>query len=86
MKQFKQTLYITNLGIKGNCFIEFSLVKSITYKIWVPPTKLFFGSKVILQTDNSPLVLQLHCQTTHYYPIMVYLRAQLSAQRSSACV
>ena len=67
MKQFKQTLYITILGIKGNCFIEFSLVKSITYKIWVPPTKLFFGSKVILQTDNSQLVLQLHCQTTHYY-------------------
>ena len=39
------------------------------YKIWVLPTKPFFTSKVILQTDNSPLVLQLHCQnrTTHYY-------------------
>ena len=28
----------------------------VNYKIWVPPTKLFFGSKVILQIDNGPRV------------------------------
>ena len=28
----------------------------VNYKTWVPPTKLFFGWKVILQTDNGPRV------------------------------
>ena len=54
------------------------------YKIWVPPTKPFFTSKVILQTDNSPLVLQLDCQN-HSLLHMAYLRAQFLAQRSSVC-
>ena len=33
-----------------------AMVLFVNYKIWVPPTKLFFGSKVILQTDNGPRV------------------------------
>ena len=52
------------------------------YRIWVPPTKLFYGSKVTLQTDNSSLVLQLHCQN-HSLSHMAYLRTQFSAQRFS---
>ena len=41
----------------------------VNYKIWVPPTNLF------LQTDNSPLVLQLHCQNQEVRANMwVYLR------------
>ena len=54
------------------------------YKIWVPPTKSFFTSKVILQTDHSPLVLQLHCQNNSLLD-MAYLRGQFSVQRSSVC-
>ena len=33
-----------------------AMVLFVNYKIWVPPTKLFFGSKVILQTDDGPRV------------------------------
>ena len=47
-------------------------------------TSNFFGSKVILQIDNSPLVLQLHCQN-HLVVHMAYLKAQFSAQRFSSC-
>ena len=54
------------------------------FKLWVPPTKPFFGSKVIFQTDNSPLVLQFHCQNYSLLH-MTYLRAQFSAQRSLVC-
>ena len=54
------------------------------YRSWALPTKLFYGSKVTLQTDNSSLVLQLHC-LNHSLSHMAYLRAQFSAQRFSAC-
>ena len=54
------------------------------YRIWVPPTKLFYGSKVTLQTDNSSLVLQLHCQN-HSLLHMACLRAPFKAQRFLAC-
>ena len=52
------------------------------YRSWALPTKLFYGSKVTLQTDNSSLVLQLHCQN-HSLSHMAYLRTQFSAQRFS---
>ena len=39
-----------------------TLKNFVNYRIWVPPTKLFYCSKVTLQTVNSSLVLQLHCQ------------------------
>ena len=48
------------------------------YKTSVPPTKLFFGSKLISQTDNNPLVWQLHCQN-HSLLHTAYLKAQFSA-------
>ena len=62
----------------------FDSLRHSNYKIWVPPTKSFFTSKVILQKDNSPLVLQLHCQNNSLLH-MAYLRGQFSAQRSSVC-
>ena len=38
-----------------------TLKNLVNDRIWIPPTKLY-GSKVTLQTVNSLLVLQLHCQ------------------------
>ena len=38
-----------------------TLKNLVNDRIWVPPTKLY-GSKATLQTVNSSLVLQLHCQ------------------------
>ena len=56
----------------------------VNYRIWLPPTKLVYGSKVTLQTDNSSLVLQLHCQN-HSLLHMACLRAPFKAQRFLAC-
>ena len=60
-------------------------MKSVTYKIWVPSTKqalLWFESYLTKRQQSTRVAASL---SDHSLLHMAYLRAQFSAQRSSAC-